>query len=209
LSVCSRGVALDSVSRSHRGVSLTARLAATVTLRAGALVLLAALTACGFQLRGSTNIPFKTFYIGVNDTSQLAVVLKRAIRGNGPTRLVSDPTKADAKLEVLSETEQSSILTINRVGEATEYNLYYHIRFRVSDAKGRDYIPITELVLKRLVLANANATLAENNEILLLYQDMQSDAAQQILRRVEAINPDVYYTPPQGSTAPTLPPPGS
>jgi LPS-assembly lipoprotein len=154
------------------------------------------LSACGFQLRGSTNIPFKTFYIGVNDTSALAVVLKRSIRGNGPTRLVTDPKEAEARLDILQENQQTSILTINRLGQATEYNLYYHIRFRVNDGRGHDYIPITELVLKRLILVNQNATLAENNEILLLYADMQGDAAQQILRRVEAINPEVYYTPP-------------
>jgi LPS-assembly lipoprotein len=154
------------------------------------------LAACGFHLRGSTNIPFKTFYVGATDASQMGLILKRSIRGNGPTRLVSDPNEAEARLEILGETELANILTINRLGQATEYNLFYHIRFRVSDGKGHEYIPLTELGLKRLILANANATLAENNQILQLYTDMQADAAQQILRRVEAINPTVFYNAP-------------
>ena len=159
-----------------------------------ALLLLAA--GCGFHLRGSTNIPFKTFYIGVADTSNIAVVLKRAIRGNGPTRLVTDPAQAEARLEILSETDLATVLTINRLGQATEDNLYFHIRFRVVDGKGHVYIPVTELVLKRLILINSNATLAENNEILQLFTDMETDAALQILRCIEAINPEVFYSPP-------------
>ena len=153
------------------------------------IVCFVALSGCGFQLRGSTNIPFKTIYLGVNDTSPIAVELKRSIRGNGPTKVVADAALADIRLYILGESLTSDILTINSLGLATEYNLHYSIHFRVSDAHGHDYIPPTELVLKRLVLANNNAVLAQNNEIAQLYADMQSDAAQQILRRIEAIKP--------------------
>lgn len=155
-----------------------------------ALVTALSLGACGFELRGSTNIPFKTLYIGVADTSPIAVELKRRIRGNGPTKIVSDPATAEAKLEVLHERVSSDIQTINSLGLATEYDLYYHIQFRVTDAKGRIFIPPTELALKRLILANNNAVLAENSQITQLFSDMQSDAAQQILRRIEAIRPE-------------------
>jgi LPS-assembly lipoprotein len=149
-----------------------------------------ALAACGFHLRGSTNIPFKTFYIGVADTSPIAVQLKRSIRGNGPTKLVSDPKDAEAKLEILHERASADILTINSLGIATEYNLYYHLQFRVIDNKGKAYIPATELALKRLILTNNNAVLAENYQVQDMLLDMQADAAQQILRRIEAIKVD-------------------
>lgn len=158
-------------------------------LRWTSLLLFVALAGCGFQLRGSTSIPFKTIYLGVSDTSPIAVELKRSIRGNGPTKVVSDVASADIRLSILSESLTSDILTINSLGQATEYNLHYSIRFQVNDAHGHTYIPPTELVLKRLVLANNNAVLAQNNEITQLYADMQSDAAQQILRRIEAIKP--------------------
>jgi LPS-assembly lipoprotein len=149
-----------------------------------------ALAGCGFQLRGSTNIPFKTLYIGVADTSPIAVELKRSIRGNGPTRIVTDPAQAEAKLEVLHERATSDIETINSVGIATEYHLYYNIEFRVTNNKGRIFIPPTQIRLKRLILTNNNAVLAENFQIVDLLADMQSDAAQQMLRRMEAIKPD-------------------
>jgi LPS-assembly lipoprotein len=147
------------------------------------------LAGCGFELRGSTNLPFKTLAINVGDTSPLALSIKRSIRGNGPTQIVSDASRAEASLEILGESLQDDILTINSLGLAAEYDLYYHVRFRVVDNQKHVYIPATELTLKRLVLANSNAILAENFEISQLMVDMQQDAAQQILRRMEAIKP--------------------
>ncbi len=162
-------------------------------------LLLAMFAGCGFALRGSVKLPFNTFYISIGDTSPIAVVLKRSIRGNGPTRLVTRPSDAEGRLDILGETLQTTVLTVNRLGEATEYNLYYHIRFRVSNGRGDvNYIPPTEFVIKRLILVNNNATLAQNNEINELYEDMRSDAAQQILRRIEAIK----LPPPKGDRAP-------
>jgi LPS-assembly lipoprotein len=148
------------------------------------------LGACGFQLRGTTAIPFKTLYIGVADTSPIAVSLRRSIRDNGPTRIVTDATQAEAKLEIQHESVTSDIQTINSLGLATEYNLYYHIQFRVVSNKGRIYIPPVQLTLTRLILSYNNAVLAENNQINNLVADMQADAVQQILRRIEAIKPE-------------------
>jgi LPS-assembly lipoprotein len=152
-------------------------------------LLLACVSGCGFQLRGSTALPFKTLSINVGDTSPVAVGIKREIRGNGPTQIVATSAPAEARLEILGESLRTDILTINSLGAAAEYNLYYHLRFRVTDDKKHIYIPVTELTLKRLVLANSNAQLAENFEISQLTTDMQSDAAQQVVRRLEAIKP--------------------
>jgi LPS-assembly lipoprotein len=163
--------------------------------RIALMMTLLVLSGCGFHLRGSTDIPFATIYLGVGDTSPVAVVLKRAIRGNGPTKVVTDPAKADIRLELLGEGVRTEILTINSLGIAAEYNLLYTLRFRVTDTKGRPYIRLTELPLKRLVIINSNATLPEVFEIQQLVSDMQSDAAQQILRRLEAIKPGVYEGP--------------
>lgn len=148
------------------------------------------LAGCGFQLRGSTNIPFKTFYIGVNDTSSLAVVLKRNIRGNGPTQLVSDPNQAEARLEILGETHDTQLLTINSAGLAVEYYLDTKIRFRVTNGKGKEFIPPTEIAVRRIIKVNSNAVLAQQFEVDQLYRDSEADAAQQILRRIEAIHPE-------------------
>ena len=71
-----------------------------------ALLVAAALSACGFQLRGSDGraaIPFKTIYLGVADTSPLGIELRRNIRARDTT-IVTDPKAADASVQILAET---------------------------------------------------------------------------------------------------------
>jgi LPS-assembly lipoprotein len=150
------------------------------------------LGSCGFQLRGSTAIPFKTLYVNVGDTSPVAVSIKRSIRGNGPTKIVPDPKDAEASLYFVGESVRTDILTINSTGAAAEYTLTYHIRFRVVDNQKHVYIPTTELTLTRLLLANNNAILSESFEINQLIVDMQSDAANQVLRRLERLTPGQF-----------------
>ncbi len=145
------------------------------------------LTACGFQLRGSASLPFKTLWVAFNDTSPLGTELKRNIRSGTSTQLVSDPSQAEALLDVLGEERVKEILSLNSAGQVREYNLFYKFRFRVHDGKGKDFIPASEIVLKRNITVDDNNQLAKAAEENLLYRDMQSDVVQQLLRRLAAV----------------------
>ncbi|HEU4372462.1 MAG TPA: LPS assembly lipoprotein LptE [Telluria sp.] len=163
----------------------------SITLRAGAMLLLAvALSACGFQLRGSNgqyHMPFQSIYLGFGDTSPLGTELKRNLRGGDAVVVVTDASKADAKFDVLSETRGKSILSLNSQGRVREYLLTYTLVFRVRDAKDVELLGATEISLKRSIAFNENQTLAKESEEALLYRDMQTDLVQQILRRLAAI----------------------
>jgi LPS-assembly lipoprotein len=106
-------------------------------LRAGALLLLAAaLTACGFQLRGANgqyHMPFQSIYLGFGDTSPLGTELRRNLRGGDAAVVVTDPSKADALFDVMSENRGKSILSLNSEGRVREYLLTYTLVFRVRD----------------------------------------------------------------------------
>lgn len=163
----------------------------SITLRAGAMLLLAvALTACGFQLRGSNgqyHMPFQSIYLGFSDTSPLGTELKRNLRGGDAVVVVTDAAKAEAKFDVLSETRGKTILSLNSQGRVREYLLTYTLVFRVRDAKDAELLGSTEISLKRSIAFNENQVLAKESEEALLYRDMQSDLVQQILRRLAAI----------------------
>jgi LPS-assembly lipoprotein len=164
----------------------------SMTVRAGAMLLLAvALSACGFQLRGSNgqyHMPFQSIYLGFSDTSPLGTELKRNLRG-GDAVVVTDPAKADAKFDVLSETRAKSILSLNSQGRVREYLLTYTLVFRVRDARDAELLGATDISLKRSIAFNESQVLAKETEEALLYRDMQSDLVQQILRRLAAIKP--------------------
>jgi LPS-assembly lipoprotein len=158
-------------------------------LLVAAAVLVAMLSACGFQLRGADGkgaIPFKTIYLGVAETSPLGIELRRNIRARD-TKIVSDQKSADATVQVLGETRDKSILTLNTQGRIREYSLVYRLRFRVTDHDGKELIPPTDIALKRDISFNESQVIAKEKEEDLLYRDMQSDAVQQILRRLSAL----------------------
>ncbi|HJW54692.1 MAG TPA: LPS assembly lipoprotein LptE [Burkholderiaceae bacterium] len=164
-----------------RRIACALAVAATVTL-----------SACGFQLRGSgnqANLPFATVYLAFPDTSALGNELKRNLRAGGGTEVITDAKTAQAIVELLSETREKQILSLNTQGRVREYSLLYRVRFRVRDSKGKELLAPTEIVLKRDISFNEAQVIAKEKEEEMLYRDMQSDLVQQILRRLAVLKP--------------------
>ena len=156
-------------------------------MRIVAIVLLGLVTAaCGFQLRGQAKLPFETLYVAIPQVSELGTELKRNIIAGTHTKLVNDPAQAQAILDLISEDRGKSILSFDTSGRVREFQLRYRISFRVRDARGRDYLPQSEIRLTRDISFNDAQVLSKESEELLLFRDMQSDMVQQILRRLAA-----------------------
>ena len=163
--------------------------------RACALVLALSLTvsACGFHLRGDGGhytLPFPTMYVGLPESSPLAVDLKRNINANGSTTIVKTAKEADGVIDVISNPEHTkakSILSLNSNGRVRQYLLTYSIVFRVLDKQGAVLLPPTAIALSRPIDFNETQLLAKEQEEALLYKDMQTDLVQQMMRRIAAI----------------------
>ncbi|KAB8053923.1 MAG: LPS assembly lipoprotein LptE [Janthinobacterium sp.] len=172
-----------------------------------ALGLTVLLSACGFHLRGSNGsfmLPFATMYIGLPDTSPLAIGLKRYIRAIGSTEVVDTRDGADAVLEVLGDPERNrtkTILSLNKNGRVQEYQLGYSINFRVVDKAGNQLLAPTTISLVRPITFDESQVLAKETEEAALYRDMRNDLVQQIMRRLAAIKPVL----PAMSVAPVTP----
>ena len=172
------------------------------------LALAAGTAACGFQLRGSDGqfaLPFRSIYLAFPETSPLGIELRRNLRGANTVQVVSDPTQAEARFEVVSEGRNKSILSLNSQGRVREYLLTYTLVFRLRDNKGGELMPPTEIMLKRPLTFNENQVLAKESEEALLYRDMQTDLVQQILRRMAAVRPSSAQ--PLGATPVATPAP--
>jgi len=156
------------------------------------LALAASLAACGFQLRGSTgqyNMPFQSIYLAFPETSPLGTELKRNLRAGDAVRIEDDASKAQALFDVLGESRNNAILSLNSLGRVREYSLSYTLVFRVRDANNKELLGPTEITLRRNIAFDESQVLAKESEEALLYRDMQSDLVQQILRRLAAIKP--------------------
>ena len=149
-----------------------------------AIALSLLLAGCGFQLRGTADLPFDTVYLPPANTPGIALDLKRNIQTGTRTSVVDDPKKADAVLEFARETREKLILALAASGRVREYQLRYIVAFRVHDGKGGEFVPLSTVQLTRDITYNDADVLSKESEEGLLYRDMQSDMVQQIMRRL-------------------------
>jgi LPS-assembly lipoprotein len=144
------------------------------------------LSACGFQLRGTAQLPFKTLYLQAASTSPFALQLKRAIEAGTSTRVTDSPAEADVVLQILAELKEKQILSLTGGGRVSEFLLRYRVSFRLTDRLNREHIPASEIVLRRDYTFNDQQVLSKEHEEAILYRDMRVDAVQQLLRRLQA-----------------------
>jgi LPS-assembly lipoprotein len=165
-------------------------------------------SACGFHLRGDSGhytLPFPSIYVGLPESSPLAIDLKRNIRANGGTTVVNSAKDADGVIEVLTNPEKTktkTILSLNSNGRVRQYLLQYNIVFRVLDKQGKELLAPTSIALNRPIDFNETQLLAKEQEEALLYKDMQTDLVQQMMRRIAAVKTAGVSLPPPGP-APT------
>lgn len=165
--------------------AIAARLPDCASLLAAAAFALI-VTGCGFEMRGAAQLPFKTIWLGASEKSPLGVELRRQIRAGTTTQLAEKADGAEARLEILGETRDKEILSLNSAGRVREYNLFYRVHFHVTDSQGNTLIEPTQIELVRDISVNENTILAMEIQEEQLFRDMQIDAAQQLLRRLSA-----------------------
>jgi LPS-assembly lipoprotein len=147
------------------------------------LVGLLSLSACGFALRGNASLPFESLYI--EGGQDIAVDLQRAIRPTA-TKVTDNAKDAAAVLQILDESREKRILGLNSAGRVSEFRLLYRVNFKVTSKAGAELLSPQQIELRRDLTFNDSQTLAKESEEALLYRDMQIDAVQQIIRRMNA-----------------------
>ncbi len=149
------------------------------------------LGACGFHLRGQNEfaLPFQTLYIkSASDYAPFIVELKRAIEASG-VQVTDSAGQAQLTLHIVSEISDKQILSLSGAGRVREYRLQYRISLRAFDQKQQEWLTPEEITLRRDFSYDATQILAKEQEESLLYQDMRSDAVQQVLRRLNHARP--------------------
>jgi len=150
------------------------------------LVLLTCIfTACGFQLRGVTELSFKTLYV---QGAKLSITqdLKRSFKTNSIT-VVDSAAEAELILELLNEANEKQILSLSGGGLVREFELIYRVSFRTRETGAAVFSPVQTIQLRRDFSYNDNALLGKGEEEARLNSDMRNDAIREIMRRLSAI----------------------
>jgi len=152
-----------------------------------ALVAIAAAIAvagCGFHLRGNVDYAFATLYVNSPQVLPITGELKRALEGGGTT-LVETAAAAQAILDVSGVADDKQVLSLSGGGRAREYLLTKRVTFALHDAAGKDWLPAAEIVIRRSFTFSESEVLAREAQEAKLYKEMQTDAVQQVVRRLQ------------------------
>ena len=158
------------------------------------LLMLLALAACGFHLRGTNlkdvQFAFKSLYLKAPGETPFVADLRKALIANKIT-LATTADAADLVLEVVSEQTIKQILSLSGAGRVQEYQLFYTVSLRAYDNQQNDWLPVEEISLSRILPYDDTQVLAKQQEEAMLYKDMRSDTVGQAVRRLYRAKPQL------------------
>ncbi len=150
-------------------------------------VVAAALTACGFHLRGQISLSESLTPLAIQaGDPELRQVLMDVLENSG-TPVVDDPARAKAILQVRDVNYERRVRTIDSRGKVNGYLLVYSVSFRVDSAGGEELSALTPISVRRDFNFDSTQVLQKEDEERDLREEMERDMAQRILRRMSRI----------------------
>jgi len=159
-------------------------------LRAVPAIVLALLmlSACGFKLRGSVELPpiLQDTYIESEDPfTGMARSLRLELELAG-ANILEDREAATAVLVVHRERSENRVLSVGSSGRATEYELYDEVSFSLRDPDGKVLVKPQTLSLTRDLVFDENALLGTVSEAEGIHRQMRANLARQAIMRIAA-----------------------
>lgn len=144
------------------------------------------LNGCGFQLRGDVALPEDIRTVHVSASDALRDELQIFLEGGG-IELSKTKTGADASINVTSESFNRRVLSVDpNTGKEREFEIAYTVAFNVVRANGAPVISGQAINLLRDYVFDPDSVIGKSREEGVLYEEMRRDAAQQLLRRLQA-----------------------
>lgn len=150
---------------------------------------IASLTACGFHLRGLSEIPFKSVYIQGN-TLTISTDLKKSLNISN-VMLLPSAEGAELLLELVGEEKEKRILSLAGTGTVNEYELYYRVHYRTKLIGEPTWSQINTIESRRDFTYSNQALLAKNQEEEKLNENMHRDVIDRIMRKITALKKQV------------------
>lgn len=154
------------------------------------LILLLALSVagCGFQLRGTEDVPVPMESLsvaGIDRYSDLYLALAQAMRERD-LRLIEPGEPSELVLEIDKASFSERVVGIGFTGKSREYAYLYVIDFSVVDREGNSLSGKQRLRVMRDFAYPEQDVVSLDAGRAIVARDMQRDAAGQLLRRVVA-----------------------
>ncbi|MAV31236.1 MAG: lipoprotein B transmembrane [Cycloclasticus sp.] len=147
------------------------------------------LMACGFKLRGAVDLPeeLQKIYIAGSQHSHLVRDLSEMLGYSA--EVVQNRTDADAVLVIKKEESDNRTLSVDSRGKVRESEMQYAVVYSLVKSNGDVLLDNETLLLVRDFIDDENDVIGRTNESVVISRDLKRDAAQQILRRIQALKP--------------------
>lgn len=151
-----------------------------------AVTLALALGGCGFQLRGQATYTFTSIYVNAPSAPPFATELRRALENTGGARVAPNSESAEVILDIPRVSDEKTVLSLSSGGRVAEFALAKRVEFRLRDRNGDPWLPSDEFTVRRTYTYDDSERLARELQEQRLLREMQTDAVQQIVRRLQA-----------------------
>jgi LPS-assembly lipoprotein len=144
-------------------------------------------SACGFQLREDAELPpqmAQTRMVVEDENSTLARRVRVLLEQIGVQFVGSN--QATAFLEIPLNNVVTEVLTIGDNARVREYRITHTVRFRVTDAEGKDIIPLQTMRQAREISFDEQEILATSREQEYLKQDLAETLSRLLVTRLES-----------------------
>ena len=150
------------------------------------LLVILAVSGCGFQLEGSGRLPASiaaTYLDTQKPYTEFYDSLRDALVARG-AELVDSRQEAGAILRILEDSSGQRILSVSARNTPQEYEIFYTITFSL-EAEGTSLIETESLVVTRSYTYDETQVLGKGAEEQVLRQSLAQDLARQVLRLME------------------------
>lgn len=146
------------------------------------------LTACGFHLRGMTNMPRQLNDITIivqNAHHDLSFLLETQFKSYH----IRTTSLASAQYALIVEHDDvhQQITSISSSTTPRQYELIYTVTFKFQQIKGAELLPSSQILITRETTLNSNRILGSTDEMELLKRDMRREAVIQIIDRLSRL----------------------
>lgn len=149
-------------------------------------------SACGFQLRGSVDLPAGVepiFIGGEHANSQLGIDVRNLLNGND-IKLADTQQAANYRLIISERNSEIRTLSLGGGTTAAEYQLTETATFELYNKQSELVLGPRTITQRSILRNNPNQVLSSGEEEQLLRREMLTNLASQIARQLSAFNYD-------------------
>lgn len=165
-------------------------------------LLMLALSACGFHLRGQYTLPPQLNPISVQTSvTTIERDLVAGIQRMGGTVAANAPLR----LHITSERINRQTTTIDSRAKAAEYTLFYEVDYQLHHASGIPAEPERNIRLRRTYQFDNTRIVGKSEEESTLVDDLRQQAVSQILARLSRVKSSELSPDAPAAATPSAP----